>query len=111
MYGKIINGKIVYAPKNFVTSNGALIINFNKNIELMKKHGFLEVEDVRPVYNPNYQEIIPNGYDISDNKIKVLYMVIDIPTSINLRETISLEERVTELELMVEELTRKLNEE
>lgn len=111
MYGKIVRGKIEYAPKNYVTPNGALIINFNKNEEIMKKHGFLEVEDIRPAYNPNFQEIIHDGYEVTETKIKFRYIVIDKPAMLSLRdEEPSLEDRVAELESKIEELTRKINE-
>ena len=35
MYGKVVNGKIIYAPDNYTRPNGTLIIGFNTNIELM----------------------------------------------------------------------------
>ena len=43
MYGKIINGKLIFAPMNYKTSDGVLITNFNTNEDLMKKYGFKKI--------------------------------------------------------------------
>ena len=51
MYGKIINGELVYAPMNYKTSEGILITNFNTNEDLMKRYGFKKINGVEPEYD------------------------------------------------------------
>lgn len=50
MYAKLQNNKLIYAPRNYNTGAN-LILNFNKNIELIKLHGFKEVIDIKPEYD------------------------------------------------------------
>jgi hypothetical protein len=42
MWYKIENDKIIAAPKNKKLKNGSVIINFNKNIELLQEDGYIE---------------------------------------------------------------------
>ena len=46
MLAIIINGVLSYAPTNYKTDNGQLIVNFNKNEDIMRKYGYKEVIDI-----------------------------------------------------------------
>lgn len=92
MLAKIINGRLQYAPRNYSTDNGQLIINFNKNEELMKQYGYKEVIDIRPDYNEKTQHIKVLSYTDED-VITVNYEVVDNPVVVTLEERISSMER------------------
>ena len=77
MFGKLENGNLTYAPNIYqLEVDGELlsIVNFNKNIELMKKYGFKEVIDIVPSHN-EYEEAIVIGYDEDDISITIKYEV------------------------------------
>lgn len=77
MFGKLENGNLTYAPNLYeIEVDGELlyIVNFNKNIELMKKYNFKEVIDIVPSYN-EYEEAIIVGYDEDDTSITIKYEV------------------------------------
>ena len=76
MYGKLIDGKLVYAPKNYLTDDNRMIFNFNNNVELMKNNGFKEVEDIVPSYDATTHYVIKVGYDEGEDKIVVNYEVL-----------------------------------
>ena len=77
MYGKLIDGKLVYAPKNYLTDDNRMIFNFNNNVELMKNNGFKEVEDIVPSYDATTHYVIKVGYDEGEDKIIVNYEVLE----------------------------------
>jgi hypothetical protein len=73
MYGKLVDNKLAYAPTNFFTPNGRLILNFSKNENLMKEFGFkLVVEDI-PSYNPNKYDLYVYEYVETDDSIIIIY--------------------------------------
>lgn len=74
-YAKLINGVLEYAPVNFTTPSGSLIVNFNKNITLMKKYGFKEVIDVRPSYNELTEYLVISGYTENETNIVINYTI------------------------------------
>ena len=76
MYGKLIDGKLVYAPKNYLTDDNRMIFNFNNNVELMQNNGFKEVEDIVPSYDATTHYVIKVGYDEGEDKIVVNYEVL-----------------------------------
>ena len=78
MYGKIINGKLIFAPANYETSNGALITNFNTNEDLMKRYGFKKINGVEPEYDEERECLIVSSFEESENEIKVAYEVKSI---------------------------------
>ena len=95
MYGKIVNDKIEYAPSVFTTDDGRKIINFNKNVSIMKKYGFLEIENIVPMYDTETEEVVVLGYEVEVDKIVVKYNIIEktiVPT---------LEERVSNIEVLL----------
>ena len=96
MFGKIVNDEIQYAPAIYTTPDGNKIINFNKNEKFMRKYGFLPVENIMPKYNKETEECYVVGYDVTDEKIVVLYEVWEAMSTFSGRLT--LEERVSRLE-------------
>lgn len=72
MYARLENGVLEYAPVNFKLSDGRIIINFNKDIELMKKHGFKEVIVEEKNFDPTTEQIIIVDYVEQDEKIIIL---------------------------------------
>lgn len=94
MLAKIINGELSYAPKNYKTDDGRLIINFNVNEDLMRYYGYKDIVDIRPTYNEETQYIRVAGYEDGE-AITINYDVVDKQIS---EPEITLEERVTLLE-------------
>lgn len=72
MYARLENGVLEYAPVNFKLSDGRIIINFNKDVELMKKHGFKEVIVEEKNFDPTTEQIIIVDYVEQDEKIIIL---------------------------------------
>lgn len=75
MYGKIINGELVFAPVNYKTSDGVLITNFNTNEDLMIKYGFKKINGIKPEYDENKECIIVKSFEELTDEIKVNYEV------------------------------------
>lgn len=77
MYAKLVEGKINYAPVNFMAPNGRLILNFNKNVSLMTEFGFkLVLEDI-PSYNHNECVLYVYEYVETDDSITIVYKTRD----------------------------------
>ena len=69
VYGKLKDDKIEYAPINFKTEDGQIIINFNTNETLMKENGFKIIEDTAcPDFNRDY-EIVKCKWEETEDKI------------------------------------------
>ena len=83
MYGKIINGELVYAPLNYKTSDGTLITNFNTNEDLMIQHGFKKISTIEPNYDKDRECIIVKSFEESADDIKVEYEVKGIGALLN----------------------------
>ena len=79
MYGKLIDGVLKYAPTNYLTENGKMILNFNTNIEVMLENGFKEIINVVPSYDANTQVVTRDSYTEDDTTITVNYVVTAKP--------------------------------
>lgn len=101
MYGKLVNGTLIYAPDNFLTEDGKFILDFKNNIEEVIKEGFKEIIDVLPDYNSHTQKIVKTGYKETNDSIQVVYNVEEKPMSIE-------EELESEKELAVKLLVETL---
>lgn len=99
MYAKLISNKLTYAPKNFNTGDN-LILNFNKNMNLMKKYGFKEVVDVKPNFDSSTHYLTVDNYIENEDNIIINYKLNEIVID----NTPTLEERVAELERINQEL-------
>ena len=73
MYGKMVNGKIIYAPDNYTRSDGTLIIGFNTNEELMKQYGYKEIVEHNTDYDPVTEELYISNIQESTTVIDVYY--------------------------------------
>lgn len=82
MYGKLVNGEIEYAPKEYTDSNGEIISNFNRSISAMKKYGYKPIKDHKPRYDVDTQYCEFIGYIESKDYIKCEYRVEDIELTI-----------------------------
>ena len=79
MYGKLIDGVLKYAPTNYLTENGKMILNFNTNTEVMLENGFKEIINVVPSYDANTQVVTMDSYTEGDTTITVNYVVTAKP--------------------------------
>lgn len=79
MHGRLINGTLYIAPKDLVTDEGKVILDFDTNEELMKQMGYKLVVRNVPEYDSETQSVTLGGYTEDDNTIAVNYIVITIP--------------------------------
>lgn len=105
MYGKLINNILHYAPKNYTTESGNLIVNFNQNEELLKEYGYKKVTNNKPDYDRNTQTVRVDGYDENETDIVINYIVVDRDL------TDSIENRVIALEDGMSAMTSIVKEE
>ena len=94
-YGILINNELEYAQSRYTTGEGQLIVNFDKNIEVMAQHGFKIVVDEKPEYDKDLQSLSVVGYEETDDSITIIYEVLNTPEP---KATPTLEERVISLE-------------
>ena len=94
-YGILINNELEYAQSRYTTDEGQLIVNFDKNIEVMAQHGFKIVVDEKPEYNKDLQSLSIVGYEETDDSITIVYEVLNTPEP---KPTPTLKERVISLE-------------
>ena len=94
-YGILINNELEYAQSRYTTDEGQLIVNFDKNIEVMVQHGFKIVVDEKPEYNKDLQSLSIVGYEETVDSITIVYEVLNTPEQ---KATPTLEERVISLE-------------
>ena len=94
-YGILINNELEYAQSRYTTDEGQLIVNFDKNIEVMAQHGFKIVVDEKPEYNKDLQSLSIVGYEETVDSITIVYEVLNTPEP---KPTPTLEERVISLE-------------
>lgn len=102
MYGKLVDGKINYAPSNFMTPNNCLILNFNKNISLMREYGFKIISEDIPSYDPNEYDLYVYEYIENDDSITIVYKTKD-KIKYDDPELTSIKNRLHELEQQNEE--------
>lgn len=94
-YGILINNELEYAQSRYTTDEGQLIVNFDKNIEVMVQHGFKIVVDEKPEYNKDLQSLSVVGYEETDDSITIIYEILNIPEP---KPIPTVEERVASLE-------------
>ena len=94
-YGILINNELEYAQSRYTTDEGQLIVNFDKNIEVMVQHGFKKKKKEKPEYNKDLQSLSVVGYEETVDSITIVYEVLNTPEP---KPTPTLEERVISLE-------------
>lgn len=77
MYGKIVDGKLQYAPKNYVDSNGVMTLNFDSNIEKMTEEGYKEVINSVPKYDELTHKVVKDMVTEINGKINVVYKIVE----------------------------------
>lgn len=97
IYAKLKNGELEYAPFEYRTESGGIIVNFNKNVNLMKAYGYKEVVDVRPSHNADTQYLQISEYFESESQITVVYRICEIE---DVGKEPTLRDRVDSLEKM-----------
>ena len=96
MFGKLIDGKLIYAPNNYTKEDGSVIINFNESELFMKMEGFKRVFENIPAFDAATQEIKIARYEETSDNIIIHFQVIDLPTEPDPMEArvIALEEEI-----------------
>lgn len=93
MHGKLINGVLYTPPKDFVTDDNKVIIDFDTNEELLKQMGYKLVTRNIPEYDPTTQKLILGSHSEDDNNIIINYIVATIPVD----PMVELERKVNDL--------------
>ena len=109
MHGRLINGGLEYAPINYKLDDGRIIMNFNKDEELMQKYGYKNVTHVIPDYDSTTQYIQISNYTETDENITVNYEVVNLPTPIP--TVVELSNRIVSIENELLQQTTILEEE
>lgn len=111
MYGKINGEGIEYAPINYETEDGNLILNFNKSEQLMTQYGYKMVIEQIPKYNINTERIYEKEYIENEDNIMIIYEVIKIePTNeqIAIDKLIELEQTTSLLNLQLDKFDSEI---
>ena len=111
MYGRLINGGLEYAPINYKLDDNRVIINFNKNEDIMRQYGYKNVIDIVPGCDENTQYVQISGYDETDEAIIINYEIIDLPDVESIPTIEEIVDRVETIENQSLEQTAILSEE
>ena len=79
MYAKVKDGVLQYAPLNYLTDEGIMIFNFNKNVDAMVANGYKEVINVMPSYDADTQIVRNDGFTEAENAITIKYVIESNP--------------------------------
>ena len=112
MFGRLVNGKLQIATRQFKTEEGKMILNFNKSENKMKEFGFKEVIDIRPVFDSETQFLNVLKYNETEDTIEIIYQVVDKPEEPVVEPTpeeaqiLELKEHINSLEAIINQLTQ-----
>lgn len=101
-YAIMQDNKPIYAKEYYIAKDGEIIINFNKNEELMKAYGFKPIVDLVPEYNVATEYVVITGYEENEEEIIVVYEVRQIQKT---REQLVQDDRERCLQMFAETLT------
>lgn len=74
MYGKLIDGVLNLAPKNYI-KDGKTICNFDKSITLLTREGYKEIILTEPDYDKSTHVCTVSGYEDRGDYIKCIYIL------------------------------------
>ena len=74
-YAILVDNELVYAKEYYICQDGTVIINFNKNENIMMKYGFKPVIDNPPTYDKTKEELCKVGILDDIDSFKVLYAI------------------------------------
>lgn len=111
MYGKLQNGLLIEAPKDYILQDGTVIYNFNRSIEKMIMYGFKPIIQTTPAYNVDTQYAIFTGYNDAGKYIRYCYEIQDIEPSEAEVEIIETELAMQFLDINFEEQVQTLSDE
>lgn len=89
MFGKLVDDKLEYAPKDLVMPSGMVIFDYYSDIERLILDGYKEVIDVRPTYDESTQYVELKGYTEGVASIEILYEVKTIEVDTKKEEQFS----------------------
>lgn len=101
-YGILLDGQLIYAQEYYFSSDGRMIINFNKSVELMTAYGFKPVFDNIPDYDEKTQYIVFSHYEETEEMIMIQYEVLDIELT---KEDLRQQDKEKCLKMFAETLT------
>lgn len=101
-YAIMQDNKPIYAKEYYITKDGEIIINFNKNEELMKAYGFKPIVDLVPEYNVATEYVVITGYEESEEEIIVNYEVREI---VKTQQQLKADDQLKCLQMFAETLT------
>lgn len=87
-FGILKNGVLQYAPKNYKNSNGNIIVNFNKNEELLRNYGYKIIINEKPNFNKETEYLAIIGYEETEDSIIINYEIKEIVYTKTLDEKI-----------------------
>lgn len=101
-YAIMQGDKPIYAKEYYIGKDGEIIINFNKNEELMKAYGFKPIVDLVPEYHVATEYVVITGYEENEEEIIVVYEVRQVQKT---REQLVQDDRERCLQMFAETLT------
>ena len=99
---QVINGKIAQysLPKTGTLKNGSTVSGYHLLDEnILKREGWLPLEDSPPEYDEETQYLANDGYEILEDKVIKKYRIEDIPEK---EESRDLEAEVEELRQIID---------
>lgn len=103
-YAILLDGQLIYAKEYYIGKDGEIIINFNKNEELMKSYGFKTVIDEVPSYDLENEYVAISGYTEKENVIIVNYEVREI---VKTQQQLKADDQLKCLKMFAQTLTDK----
>lgn len=101
-YGILLDGQLIYAQEYYFSSDGKMIINFNKSVELMTTYGFKPIINNIPNYDEKTQYIVFSHYEEAEEQISVEYEVLNIELT---KEELKQQDREKCLKMFAETLS------
>ncbi|HZK00228.1 MAG TPA: hypothetical protein VFC79_09480 [Tissierellaceae bacterium] len=101
---QVINGEITQhsLSKTGTLKNGSTVSGYHLlDEEVLLDEGWLPLEDIKPEYDEETQDLINDGYEILEDKVIKKYSIEDIPEP-QLSEVEILNNKIAELENVID---------